>query len=124
MNTSVKTNLGAKVRKASTTASPLDTDSTTAFDAHPERFVRATPILHSLPGAVWIKNAKVESKEAMIADFGIIRIWVQMRPEKCLRLTSHFPSGILIVDLRHRYSVDSLFQSDSIVSGLPVTGFM
>ena len=39
-----------------------------AFDAHPERFVRGLPVPPSLPEAAWINKPKVESKELMPAE--------------------------------------------------------
>jgi len=39
-----------------------------AFDAHPERFVRGMPMPPSLPEAAWINKPKVESKEIVIAE--------------------------------------------------------
>jgi putative transposase len=39
-----------------------------AFDAHPERFVRGTPMPPSLPEAAWINKPKVESKGVVIAE--------------------------------------------------------
>ncbi len=39
-----------------------------AFDTHPERFVRGMPIPPSLPQAAWINKPKVESKEVVIAE--------------------------------------------------------
>ena len=39
-----------------------------AFDAHPERFVRGTPTPPSLPEAAWINKPKVVSKEIVIAE--------------------------------------------------------
>jgi len=39
-----------------------------AFDAHPERFVRGMPMPPKLPEAAWINKPKVESKEIMLAE--------------------------------------------------------
>jgi putative transposase len=39
-----------------------------AFDAHPERFVRGAPTPPSLPKAAWINKPKVESKKFVIAE--------------------------------------------------------
>jgi putative transposase len=39
-----------------------------AFDAHPERFVRGMPMPPSLPEAAWINKPKVESKQVVIAE--------------------------------------------------------
>jgi hypothetical protein len=39
-----------------------------AFDTHPERFVRGIPIPPPLPEAAWINKPKVESKEAVIGE--------------------------------------------------------
>jgi len=39
-----------------------------AFDAHPERFVRGMPMPPSLPEAAWINKPKVESKELVLAE--------------------------------------------------------
>ena len=39
-----------------------------AFDAHPERFVRGMPMPPSLPEAAWINKPKVESREVVIAE--------------------------------------------------------
>ena len=39
-----------------------------AFDTHPERFVRGIPMPPPLPEAAWINKPKVESKEAVIAE--------------------------------------------------------
>lgn len=39
-----------------------------AFDAHPERFVRGIPMPPSLPEAAWINKPKVESKKVVIAE--------------------------------------------------------
>lgn len=39
-----------------------------AFDAHPERFVRGMPMPPPLPGAAWINKPKVDSKEIMLAE--------------------------------------------------------
>jgi putative transposase len=39
-----------------------------AFDAHPERFVRGLPVPPSLPEAAWINKPKVESKQIMLAE--------------------------------------------------------
>jgi putative transposase len=39
-----------------------------AFDAHPERFVRGMPAPPALPEAAWINKPKVESKEIVIAE--------------------------------------------------------
>ena len=39
-----------------------------AFDAHPERFVRGMPMPPSLPEAAWINKPKVESKEIVLAE--------------------------------------------------------
>jgi hypothetical protein len=39
-----------------------------AFDAHPERFVRGVPVPPSLPEAAWINKPKVESKKIMLAE--------------------------------------------------------
>jgi putative transposase len=41
---------------------------TSAFDAHPERFVRGMPMPPSLPEAAWINKPKVESKEIVLAE--------------------------------------------------------
>ena len=38
-----------------------------AFDAHPERFVRGLPVPPSVPEAAWINKPKVESKKIMLA---------------------------------------------------------
>ena len=39
-----------------------------AFDAHPERFVRGMPMPPSLPGAAWINKPKVGFKEVTLAE--------------------------------------------------------
>ena len=39
-----------------------------AFDTHPERFVRGMPISPSLPQAAWINKPKVESMTVVVAD--------------------------------------------------------
>ena len=39
-----------------------------AFDAHPERFVRGLPVPPSLPEAAWINKPKVESEKIMLAE--------------------------------------------------------
>jgi putative transposase len=39
-----------------------------AFDTHPERFVRGMPMPPSLPEAAWINKPKVESKELVVAE--------------------------------------------------------
>jgi putative transposase len=39
-----------------------------AFDEHPERFVRGMPMPPSLPEAAWINKPKVESKEILLAE--------------------------------------------------------
>lgn len=39
-----------------------------AFDAHPERFVRGLPVPPSLPEAAWINKPKTESKKIMLAE--------------------------------------------------------
>jgi putative transposase len=39
-----------------------------AFDIHPERFVRGLPVPPSLPEAAWINKPKVESKKIMLAE--------------------------------------------------------
>jgi putative transposase len=39
-----------------------------AFDTHPERFVRGIPVPPSLPEAAWINKPKVESKKIMLAE--------------------------------------------------------
>lgn len=41
---------------------------TSAFDAHPERFVRGMPMPPPLPEAAWINKPKVESKKIMLAE--------------------------------------------------------
>jgi len=41
---------------------------TSAFDAHPERFVRGLPVPPSLPEAAWINKPKIESKKIMLAE--------------------------------------------------------
>jgi putative transposase len=41
---------------------------TSAFDTHPERFVRGIPMPPPLPEAAWINKPKVESKEVVIAE--------------------------------------------------------
>jgi putative transposase len=45
---------------------------TSAFDAHPERFVRGLPVPPSLPEAVWINKPKVESERIMLAEMNPI----------------------------------------------------
>jgi putative transposase len=54
--------------KAEQVRSQRQTVLASAFDAHPERFVRGTPTPPSLPEAAWINKPKVESKEIMIAE--------------------------------------------------------
>jgi putative transposase len=39
-----------------------------AFEAHPDRFVRGLPVPPSLPEAAWINKPKVESKKVMLAE--------------------------------------------------------
>jgi putative transposase len=39
-----------------------------AFEAHPERFVRGLPVPPSLPEAAWINKPKVESRKVMLAE--------------------------------------------------------
>jgi hypothetical protein len=39
-----------------------------AFDAHPERFVRGISVPPSLPEAAWINKPKVESKKITLAQ--------------------------------------------------------
>jgi putative transposase len=39
-----------------------------AFDAHPERFVRGLPVPPSLPEAAWINKPKVESKKIVLDE--------------------------------------------------------
>ena len=39
-----------------------------AFEAHPERFVRGLPVPPSLPEAAWINKPKVESKKIILAE--------------------------------------------------------
>jgi putative transposase len=39
-----------------------------AFDAHPERFVRGLPVPPSLPEAAWINKPKVESEKGMLSE--------------------------------------------------------
>jgi len=39
-----------------------------AFDSHPERFVRGIPMPPSLPEAAWINKPKVESKSVVVAE--------------------------------------------------------
>jgi len=39
-----------------------------AFDAHPERFVRGLPVPPPLPEAAWINKPKVESKKIILAE--------------------------------------------------------
>jgi hypothetical protein len=41
---------------------------TSAFDAHPERFVHGSPVPPSLPEAAWINKPKVESEKSMLAE--------------------------------------------------------
>jgi putative transposase len=39
-----------------------------AFEAHPDRFVRGLPVPPSLPEAAWINKPKTESKKVMLAE--------------------------------------------------------
>ena len=39
-----------------------------AFDTHPERFVRGLPVPPSLPEAAWINKPKVQSERIMLAE--------------------------------------------------------
>jgi hypothetical protein len=43
-----------------------------AFDAHPERFVRGLPVPPSLPEAAWINKPKVECERIMLAEMNLI----------------------------------------------------
>ena len=39
-----------------------------AFDAHPERFVRGLPVPPSLPEAAWINRPKIQSQHLALAE--------------------------------------------------------
>jgi putative transposase len=54
--------------KAETVTSRRRIVLASAFDAHPERFVRGLPEPPSVPEAAWINKPKVESKEGMLAE--------------------------------------------------------
>jgi putative transposase len=54
--------------KAETVTSQRRIVLASAFDAHPERFVRGLPEPPSLPEAAWINKPKVESKEGVLAE--------------------------------------------------------
>jgi hypothetical protein len=41
---------------------------TSAFDAHPERFVRDKPQPPAVPAAAWINRPKVESKQVELGE--------------------------------------------------------
>ena len=48
-----------------------------AFDAHPERFVRGLPVPPTVPEAAWINKPKVESRKVMLVEnapiLGVVR---------------------------------------------------
>lgn len=58
--------------KAETVTSQRRIILASAFDAHPERFVRGLPVPPSLPEAAWINKPKVESERIMLAEMNPI----------------------------------------------------
>ena len=54
--------------KAETVTSQRRIVLASAFEAHPERFVRGLPVPPSLPEAAWINKPKVESKKILLAE--------------------------------------------------------
>ena len=54
--------------KASQVSSQRQIVLTSAFDSHPERFVRGVPMPPSLPEAAWINKPKVESASVVVAE--------------------------------------------------------
>jgi putative transposase len=54
--------------KAEALTSQRGTVLASAFEAHPERFLRGLPVPPSLPEAAWINKPKVESKRLMLAE--------------------------------------------------------
>jgi len=70
-----------------------------AFEAHPERFVRGLPVPLPLPEAAWINKPKVESNNTLIAETTAIPGVVDYGPVGDRR-----SSGILETDLSNQAS--------------------
>ena len=82
-----------------------------AFDTHPERFVRGMPIPPSLPEAAWINKPKVESTSVVVTENNSIPEVSEYMVEEDRRFWTiteiDFPSTVL-----QQYGNDTKFESE------------
>ena len=82
-----------------------------AFDAHPERFVRGIPMPPSLPEAAWINKPKVESTSVVVAENNSIPGVSECKVEKDRRSWTNTEVDCSSTVLQ-QYGNDTKFESE------------